>query len=123
MNVKTKLQHCMNHIVKPPPRLIGIWKDKVTMVDTKIESKQLFDFATDWLLSNGLYHCDFSNYALSDTSKLISICYYTNRVGVGITLLDEYEVNRSTEIELNNEEDIEKLLSILLFSIREYTNE
>lgn len=110
----------MNNLIKPPSIPIGVWKNKVTIVDTKTKSKELFNYAVNWLTSRGLYHCDFSNYALSNTSKLISICYYTDRVGMGITVLDESCANRSVEIELNNKEDIELLLDLLVFSITEY---
>lgn len=83
----------------------------------KTKARELFDFAVSYLISKGCYHWDFSNYAPTADSKMISLSYFTDTGTIGFSLLSEECDHRSAVLELSDRSQITTVLDILLFAI------
>ena len=83
----------------------------------KTKARELFDFAVSYLISKGCYHWDFSNYAPTADSKMISLSYFIDTGTIGFSLLSEECDHRSAVLELSDRSQITTVLDILLFAI------
>lgn len=90
---------------------------KVNNADNIIKSRELFDFAVDYLTSKGCCLYWFSNYSPYSEGKMISLSYFTDTGTIGISLLSEQCANRSAVLKLSDHSQITTVLDILLFAI------